>query len=94
MPEPELKTGLFKKGESAKEYQERIAPVLSHAQSVAVAKEKENVPLKKRIADIEHLQNGVVREDVYQETLEKYTNLLKDYKAVKSTAAQNIKSIP
>lgn len=71
LPEPEQKTGLFKKGESAKEYQERIAPIVSHAQSVAVAKEKENELLKKRIADIEHLQDGVVPEDVYQETLKK-----------------------
>ena len=75
LPEPEQKTGLFKKGESAKEYQERIAPMVSHAQSVAVAKEKENELLKKRIADIEHLQDEVVPEDVYQEALEKCNTL-------------------
>lgn len=67
LPEPEQKEGLFKKGERAKQYQERIAPLLHHAQSVAVAKEKENEILKNKIISIEHLQNGVVPMDTYDQ---------------------------
>lgn len=52
LPPPETKTGLFKKGETALEYQQRIAPDVQHAHAVAIAKEKENELLKKRIADI------------------------------------------
>jgi hypothetical protein len=70
LPEPEQKTGFFKKGETAIEYQERITPIVQHAHSVSVAKEKENERLKQKIADIEHLQEGVVPADLYAETLQ------------------------
>lgn len=68
LPEPQQKAGLFKKAETAVEYQERIVPIIQHAHSVSVSKDKENELLKKRIADIEHLQEGVVPEDVYNKT--------------------------
>lgn len=75
LPPPETKTGLFKKGETALEYQQRIAPDVQHAHAVAIAKEKENELLKKRIADIEHLQEGVVPTDLYNEAIEKMNKL-------------------
>jgi FtsZ-binding cell division protein ZapB len=71
LPDPEQKTGFFKKAETAVEYQERVTPIIQHAHSVSVAKEKENELLKKRIADIEHLQEGVVPLDLYEESVEK-----------------------
>lgn len=74
LPEPEQKTGLFKKGETAAEYQERITPIIQHAHSVSVAKEAENTLLRKRIADIEHLQEGVVPADLYNKTFSELQN--------------------
>lgn len=65
LPEPEQKAGLFKKGETAVEYQKRINPIVQHTHSVSLAKQTENELLKKRIADIEHLQEGVVPTDEY-----------------------------
>lgn len=69
LPEPEQKTGLFKKGETAMEYQDRINPLVQHAHSISVSKQLENELLKKRITDIEHLQEGVVPADVYDKAL-------------------------
>jgi hypothetical protein len=69
LPQPEQKTGLFKKVETAVEYRERISPVIQHAHSVCIAKQAENALLKKRITDIEHLQEGVVPADLYEKTL-------------------------
>lgn len=68
LPEPKQRTGLFKKMETAIEYQEKITPIIQHAHSVSVSKELENELLKKRIADIEHLQEGVVSADIYEKT--------------------------
>lgn len=68
LPNPEQKAGLFKKAETAIEYQERVTPIIQHAYSVSISKELENELLKKRIADIEHLQEGVVPEDIYTKT--------------------------
>ena len=75
LPEPEQKTGLFKKSESALEYQQRISPEIQHLYSVAISKEKENELLKKRIADIEHLQEGVVPADLHNEAIQKINQL-------------------
>lgn len=66
LPEPILKEGFFKKGETAKEYQKRITPLVQKAQSVSLAKQTENKLLKQRIASIEHLQEGMVPTEEYQ----------------------------
>lgn len=75
LPDPERKTGFFQKGETASEYQERIAPIVQHAYSLSVTKEKENLLLKQRISEIEHLQEGVVPADLYDEAVQKCKTL-------------------
>lgn len=70
LPTPEQKEGIFKKGETANQYKERVSPLIQHAQSVATAKEKENNLLKQKIANIEHLQKGVVPLDQHTQILE------------------------
>ena len=74
LPDPEQKAGLFKRGETAAEYQERIIPLVQHAHSVSVSYKLENELLKKRISEIEHLQEGVVSVDLYNKTFEELQN--------------------
>lgn len=100
LPEPEQKTGLFKKGESAKEYHELA---VSGQKKI----EKLECSLQQKIADAVTKATMALQQTCdslkkkYQETKgkldtlsashsvleEKYVNLLKDYKALKSTAA-------
>lgn len=80
LPEPVQKEGFFKKGETAKEYQERITPFVQKAQSVALAKQAENKLLKQRIANIEHLQEGVVPVEEYQKLEEDLSEIKQELK--------------
>lgn len=83
LPEPVEKEGFFKKGETAKEYQERIAPLVQKAQSVALAKQAENKLLKQRIANIEHLQEGVVPAEDYQKLEQDLSEIKQELKREK-----------
>lgn len=80
LPEPVQKEGFFKKGETAKEYQERITPLVQKAQSVALAKQAENKLLKQRIANIEHLQEGVIPIEEYQKLEEDLSEIKQELK--------------
>ena len=71
------------KGETAKEYQERITPLVQKAQSVALAKQAENELLKQRIADIDHLQEGVVPVGDYQKLEQELTKVKQELKCEK-----------
>lgn len=85
LPPPETKTGLFKKGETALEYQQRIAPDVQHAQALASLQNKYN-SLKKHFKETKDKLEQKTAD--YEALEEKYSKMSKDYRALKSASSQ------